>query len=96
MTPLEAIKAIYEELDEDGPYINDRLMTCRLCKARLTNDHHKPDCPWLQMPQIIMALEAAEAWADGFPGNISREERLREALQGASGPIEGVLTMGPL
>jgi hypothetical protein len=43
---------------------------------------HEPDCPWLSMPKIVAVLEAAYGWADGLPGNISREERLRTILRG--------------
>lgn len=37
---------------------------CRLC---LSYKPHAPDCPWLAMPKIVAALEAAERVAAADP-----------------------------
>jgi hypothetical protein len=56
VTPLEAAQKIAEK----GPYTYDQGgLWCLFCDAESINPHAS-DCPWLMMPQIIAALEAAE------------------------------------
>lgn len=40
------------------------VLKCAHCRQKL--HEHAPDCPWLSMPKIIAALEAAEQFVDAF------------------------------
>lgn len=86
MTPLDAARRLAATPPDKGqegygPNI------CGYCEE-LAVSKHAPDCPWLAMPQIVEALEAASAVPpvyDGYPD--SRElddaiEALRAALRG--------------
>lgn len=45
-------------------------------------DPHKPDCPWLSMPRIVAALEAAHHFIFDDDGPIlDGMEALKEALE---------------
>jgi hypothetical protein len=39
---------------------SDPEMVCIVC-SRYRKYGHDPDCPWLALPKILLALEAAEA-----------------------------------
>ena len=61
MTPLAAARLIAAEFP---PTSED---ACALCFGRVGWDHataestnHEPACPWLLMPRIVAALEAAD------------------------------------
>ena len=45
-----------------GVWPTDRYDNCVFCYEIQRSDEptHAPDCPWLAMPQIVAALEAAE------------------------------------
>lgn len=43
------------------PYAGDH---CVFCAGRRNVDDHLPHCPWLSMPRIVAALEAAQAVVD--------------------------------
>lgn len=45
------------------------------------DDPHKPDCPWLAMPRIVRALEAAQALVDA--DSMAEEALARRALVAA-------------
>lgn len=76
MTPLEAAKAIMR----DGPTADSECPHCRrtLWEGR-PFDGHAPDCPWLQMPAIVAALEAAERYRPAL------EQIVRDANDDPSG-----------
>jgi hypothetical protein len=66
MTPLEAARKILDEGPLLGQTSDDyrSWYTCVFCVAEqewADDFPHKPDCPWLAMPKIVAALEAAEA-----------------------------------
>lgn len=80
MTPLEAAKA----LSARGftPWEDSCHLTCELCGADFAEDDpaHSPDCPWIAMPAIVAALEAAQGatndaqcWAGSPAGNMPRD-----------------------
>jgi hypothetical protein len=59
MTPLEAAKALAAANPFDGGW------ACSFCgmpdgTRSGFGRMHEPDCPWLAMPQIVVALEVAE------------------------------------
>lgn len=54
MTLLEALRLIQEA----GPPSGD-MDQCICCGSRAL-DEHALDCPWMAMPKIVAALEAAE------------------------------------
>lgn len=67
MSPLEAARQMLEKLGYDGPQDRYELpytqSSCSLCDASTSeffNMPHEPACPWLAMPRIVAALEAAE------------------------------------
>jgi hypothetical protein len=49
------------------PWEDSCHLTCELCGDDFAEDgaQHEPGCPWLAMPAIVAALEAASAW-DAF------------------------------
>ena len=71
MRPLGAAKRMTAAIAEH----------CDFCTGSPTSGHFG-GCPMLAMTRIVAALEAAQEWADGFPGNSRREEKLRAALKG--------------
>lgn len=83
MTPLEAARRL-AATDPMTRVRDDVYGTCDWCGDY---DQHKADCPWLAMPQIVAALEAAEAVSmslaetrDGAP-DFGVVQRLRRRLR---------------
>lgn len=75
-----------------GVSSDDYCQHCERCITfRLTGDNrdeeHAPDCPWLAMPQIVAALEAAQALSESLdqtadgPPNHARVQALKRALR---------------
>lgn len=63
MTPLEAAKALTDPEQNGATYMaatpdDGDQRYCMACNRRVTD--HAASCPWLAMPQIVAALEAAE------------------------------------
>lgn len=59
-------------------------MYCRCCGEKIGESPefagHEPDCPWLAMPRIVAALEAADAALDWLNAvNIGDREARRTA-----------------
>src|SRR5215211_5102066 len=69
MSLLSDARRLLEELGDDGPRLMWELPSdmseCALCEVEARG--HKPDCPWLSMPRIVAALEAAERMAEIDP-----------------------------
>lgn len=84
VTPLEALRQIAN--GEDGHPLVNGLQRCHWCYEFVTTDPHLPDCPWLAMPQIVKALEAAEkVTAHGWVLNNDNDETC--VLCGAMQPL---------
>lgn len=59
MSLVDDARAIWDQ----GPYeIDQGGLWCQFC-AEMPTSAHKSDCPWLSMPGIVAALEAASAVA---------------------------------
>jgi hypothetical protein len=68
VTPLEAAKALAATDNLRHDTIDD-VPHCNFCGQ---DYEHASDCPWLAMPQIVAALEAAQALVDyGFVATYS-------------------------
>lgn len=86
MTLVEAAR----RLTERGftPYDEDDAIICELCDqpvavANTPNGWagHAPVCPWLSMPRIVAALEAADRLIDrGGTGDVNEWIALARAL----------------
>lgn len=83
MSLLDDARKIAAREPDGGYYIES---CCLYCDRNISGDNnHAPGCPWLNMPRIVAALEAAEAvlWAideDEWHGDgLSRS--LRKAAQ---------------
>jgi hypothetical protein len=72
MTPLEAARRLAEENEPqletmwqiEGVNMRGRAPNMyRFCHKNV-GQGHAPDCPWLALPRIVAALEAAERVAD--------------------------------
>lgn len=79
MTLLADARAIAEtpNLDDQG--------YCVYCPEIVAD--HSPGCPWLSMPQIVAALEAAERLVEHDPAFVYADDRpaydaLKAALRG--------------
>lgn len=86
MTPLEAARRMDDP--RDCPQEHGECWFCGWNINRIGSDH-APDCPWLQMPRIVKALEAAErivsrSSRDGHVAYVEDEdmEMLEAALKG--------------
>lgn len=94
MNVLDAAKALAarEPLEAYG-----EVYSCVYCRAVQISDKsfapvtdHAPDCPWLQLPRIVAALEAAETFVEhmldgdceGQDGVCRIVDRLGAALKG--------------
>jgi hypothetical protein len=60
-----SIVEMAKRLADDGftPWEDFCHLTCELCWSDFADDgsaRHEDDCPWLAMPRIVAALEAAE------------------------------------
>lgn len=72
MSPLESARRLAAE-EPVCPHPNSAMWLCAACDEETDDErpdnvayrppkfNHDPDCPWLAMPQIVAALEAAEA-----------------------------------
>lgn len=72
MTPLEAARILAANAPV-CPHPNSGMWICATCSEETDDEqpddddyvpskfNHDPDCPWLAMPQIVAALDAAEA-----------------------------------
>lgn len=66
MTPLEAAKALAETKIFNSSVRPSPCFACPFCAmpdgtSSGFGEMHHPSCPWLAMPQIVAALEAAQA-----------------------------------
>ena len=98
MNLLDAARRLAEECTETeyaDDYSGASWVNCRICGAM---DSHRPDCPTLALPQIVAALEAAEAftavapdprqWGHLYqPGGLERQQNAVRALFDAMKPI---------
>lgn len=69
MTPLEAARRIAAV----GPQEYEGI--CCLCQRIIDGPEatpHRDDCPWLRMPQIVAALEAAGRVIDGYDDGLDK------------------------
>lgn len=90
MTPLEAARklaSLSELIDVEGTPITD-VRVYAICGMPVHHGHD-PDCPWIAVPKIVAALEAAERMTtfsdeDGSVVCVGRDDfnALRDALGG--------------
>ena len=57
MSLLDAARRLAET---DPAELVNSHSRCHWCEEFTSTEQHTPDCPWLAMPQIVAALEAAE------------------------------------
>ncbi len=87
MTPLEAARKMAETCPTFEP--EPGVVHCAVCYAYLPT--HAPDCPWLAMPQIVAALEAAEHLTEAWQGSVDNFPMLEvlERVKGLAGTLKG-------
>lgn len=86
MSPLEAAQALARHDDEPTYYEDNpgERSTYVFCGGSFGGGH-APGCPWLALPEVVAALEAAAlvAYQDGLKSDsyLGPVARLRETLE---------------
>lgn len=74
------------DVHADGEFL---FRQCRYCAASYSyGEAHSPDCPWLQVPSIVAALEAGERMAEvqqrqEYPGYWGAMRKAADAFRAA-------------
>lgn len=89
---LEAARAIMN--GEDGSPPVNALARCHWCYEFALTDPHRPDCPWLAMPLIVKALEAAERVVEAGHGFAANARGYRYVDESDFDALEAALSAG--